>query len=109
MRANKNIWAVPIPTSIIKRMEGVFVANGVRYFTPEGKDHTKSAVYFISKERTGTRQLINLSDLWHWIQSNDLESEIATELNTELTNLNTTLWDWFNDNKVRRSEIIERE
>lgn len=108
MRTGKDVWVVPIPTSIIKRIEGVFVANNCRYFTPEGKDHTRSAVYYIAKERTGRRQLINLADFWDWVQSNKMESAISKELEPELKALNTTLWDWLNDNKVRRSQIIDR-
>lgn len=109
MRQFKDRFLVPIPTSIIKRIEGVFIANGCRYFTPEGVYHTQTRNYYIAKERTGSRQLTNLNDFWGWVQSNNVEKAIADELEPELTALNTTLWDWLNDNKVRRSEIVERE
>lgn len=107
-RKNKNIWVVPVPLSIIKRIEGIFVANDCIYFTDEGKDHTRSAVYKIRNEINGTRLLLHFVDFWGWVQKNNLEAAIETELEPELTALNTTLWDWLNDNKVRRSEIIER-
>lgn len=109
MRTGKDVWCVPIPLSIIKRIEGVFISElGMRIWTQQGEDHTVTRNYYIAKERTGSRRLIHFEDLWGYIQNKALIKAISDELEPELSTLKTTLWDWLNDNKVRRSEIVER-
>lgn len=107
MRTEKDVWIVAAPLSAIKIVEGVFVANDCRYWTEDGKDHTKSSSYYINSDRLGTKKLINVKDLRDFIIEHNLGAEVKAALSEIL--VNKTIFEWLEDNKVRRSTNVYRE
>lgn len=104
MEQERDIWVVPIPLAIIKRMEKIFIANDVPYWT-DGNLAAAVAKYRMRKEKGTTKKLVHLADLWGHIKEHNLKSAIKTELSDVLQTVDLQVW--LQNNKKRRSTVIE--
>ena len=100
-----DIWVVPVPIAIIKRVEQVFIDNGCPYWTDGSFSDAQIAEYKTRKHLGDTKRLINLSDFYDWVVNNNMGQAIKAELSDVLSS--SEIVDWLRANRKRRSVSIE--